>query len=364
MTKILILIPNPKLPGGVNIYIRLISKELDGKKFEIKYFVIGTTGLLFKDLIFYPLLILVQIIRLNKILKDFRPDIVHINPSLTYIIIIRDFLFLKIIKKRGYPVLFFIHGWQEKISKKFENIIFKNYFKKRFEMADAIVVLANQFKDKLLALGVSPHKIYVSSTMVESEKYLPEDKKFSSPYKVLFCAYMIKEKGPYELLNAVPFVLEKYNDTSFIFVGVGKELEKLKRKTKEMGIEKNVIFTGYKTGNEKIEFFKKAHIFVLPSYREGFPTVILEAMSAGAVLVYNPVGGLIDTLTDGKNGYKLKSILPDPNEIAEKIIRLMDNQEIMIKMSENNINEAKQKYDTKILIEKIENIYQMITSNH
>jgi glycosyltransferase involved in cell wall biosynthesis len=87
-------------------------------------------------------------------------------------------------------------------------------------------------------------------------------------------------------------------------------------------------------------------------------------MSAGAVLVYNPVGGLIDTLTDGKNGYKLKSILPDPNEIAEKIIRLMDNQEIMIKMSENNINEAKQKYDTKILIEKIENIYQMITSNH
>jgi len=359
MIKILILTPNLNLPGGVSNYIKLLGNELDGKKFEIKYLFVGKTGLLFKDL-FYPLLILVQIIRLKKILKNFRPSVVHINPSLKYTAIIRDFLFLKLIKQKGYPVLFFIHGWEKKISKKFENVICKNYFKKRFEMADVIVVLAKEFKNNLVNLGINSKNIFITTTMVESEKYYPGDKNFSEPYNILFCANMKKEKGSYELLTAVPLVIEKYCDTSFIFVGDGKDLEKLKRKTKEMGIEKNVIFNGYKTGNEKIEFFKKAHIFVFPSHSEGFPTVVLEAMAAGLPLVVRSVGGLVDVIKDGKQGFILNTSTRSSKEIGDKIIQLIEHPDLMEKMSKNNITETKEKYDVKKTCNTIINIYDNI----
>jgi glycosyltransferase involved in cell wall biosynthesis len=359
MIKLLILTPNLNLPGGVSNYIKLIVKELDEKKFQIECLNIGKTDSLFFQ-IFYPILILVQFIRLKKNLKKFQPDIVHINPSLTNIAIIRDFIFLKTIKKEGYPVLFFIHGWQKKISNRFEKTIFKQYFKKRFEMADAIVVLANEFKDILLTLGLNPNKIFVSTTMVESSQYMPFNKKFSEPYNILFCGTMKKSKGPYELLNAIPFIIEKYSDASFNFIGDGTELNNLKEKTKEMGIEKNVNFKGFKTGNDKIELFKQAHIFVSPSYSEGFPTVILEAMASGTVLIYTPVGGLKNALTEFKNGLMIKSIPPDPNEIANHIIQLILYPDLMKRISQNNIDDVREKYDVKIITKFIENRYEDI----
>jgi glycosyltransferase involved in cell wall biosynthesis len=359
MIKLLIITPNLNLPGGVCKFIKLLSKELNEKKFQIEYLYVGKTNNSFKNF-FYPLLILNQKHRLKKILNTFQPDIVHINPSLAYTAIIRDFLFLKTIKKKGYPVLFFIHGWQEKISNKFNNFIGKHYFKKRFVMADVIVVLAHQFENKLLSLGLNPNKILVTSTMVESSQYLQLNKKFSQPYNILFCGAMKKSKGPFELLNAIPLVIEQYPNTFFNFVGNGKDLKKLKRKIKKMKIEKNVNFTGFKTGNELIELFQQAHIFVFPSHSEGFPTVVLEAMAAGNVLIYTPVGGLVNALVEYKNGLMIKSLPPNPKEIADHIVQLINNPEIMIRISQNNISDIKEKYDIKIITKTIENIYQDI----
>ncbi|MCK5022135.1 MAG: glycosyltransferase family 4 protein [Candidatus Pacebacteria bacterium] len=360
MIKILMLIPYLSLSGGVSNYIKLLIKELNSEKYQIKYLEVGKTGSPFKDY-FYPLLIFTQFLKLKRILKNDKPDIVHLNPSLTYAAIFRDFIFLKTIKKEGFPVLFFIHGWQEKISKKFENRIVKYYFKKRFEIADAIVVLANQFKNKLIELGIDANKIYVSTTMVKSDLYIPKDKIFSETCEILFCSNMKKEKGPYELLDAVPLIIKKFSDTYFNFVGDGKELEKLKRKTRKMGIEKNVSFNGYKIGNEKIKFFKKAHIFVLPSYSEGFPTVVIEAMAAGLPLVVKSVGGLEDAIEEGKQGLIIYKKPLDPKEIAEKIFHLIENPFLMQKISKNNIKEAKEKYDVKIICNKLIDIYENIS---
>ena len=155
-------------------------------------------------------------------------------------------------------------------------------------------------------------------------------------------------------------MLRKFQNSKFIFVGNGKDLVKLKQKTKKMNLEKNVVFAGYKIGEEKNEIFKNAHIFAFPSYTEGFPTVILEAMAAGAALIFTPVGGLVDALVDGKNGYVVKSMPPNPEEISEKMIQLIKNKKVMKKMSENNLAEVKDKYDAEVVSKQIGEIYQGI----
>ena len=357
MMKILIIAPYLPLSGGVSNYIKLLLIRLDCKKFHIELLSVGKTGFILLDS-FYPLLILIQLLKLKKILKNYKPDIVHLNPSLTYAAILRDFIFLKTIKRCNIPVIFFIHGWHEAISNNFKKIFFKNFFKRKFELADAIVVLANKFKNKLVDLGVNATKIYVSYTMVESEKYSIDNKFFSNPYLVLFCSNIKKEKGIFELLDAIPLVIKKYSDTKFIFIGGGKDLIKLKKKSKLLQIEKNVIFTGYISTEEKINIFKKSHIFAFPSFHgEGFPTVIIEAMAAGLPIITTPVAGLADAIDDNKEGLIL-SIKPSGFEIAKKIIQLLENQNLMEKMSKNNIMEAKEKYDHKKISNSIIKLYE------
>ena len=362
--KVLLLGRSFKLSGGVTNYLELLIQNLPQEKFQVKHFVQGKSPTKWKN-IFLPFVILSQLIKFKRILKTYQPDVVHINPSLGWTAIIRDFAFLKIAKKKRIPVLFFIHGWQHTLSNKFkEKGYWKNYFKKRFALCDAIVVLAKEFKEELIKLGIPEERMHVSSTMVESEKYIPNSKGFSKSLKILFCANMNRKKGPYEVLKAAPFVLKKYPDTKFIFVGEGEELENLRKMSRKLGVESNIIFTGYISPEEKNKIFKNSSIFVYPSYHgEGFPTVILEAMAAGMPLVTTPVGGLADALVDGIQGLIIKSMPPKPEEVAEKIIALIEDPELMKKISENNLQEAKKKYDVKVVSRKIEKLYISLKKN-
>jgi len=360
MIKVLLLGPSFILKGGVTNYLDLLIQNLKKEEVQVKYFAHGIIPKIWIN-IFLPFIVMIQLIKLKKILKTYQPDVVHINPSLVLGAIIRDFLFLTVVKENGNQVLFFIHGWRKIISGRFEKHGFwRKYFKKRFDMADVIVVLTKKFKEHLVNLGVDQNKIYVSSMMVDSNKYHPNSKEFIRPYEILFCANLRREKGPYELLDAVPLVLSKYGDTKFTFVGKGKDLDKLKEIVKEKGLGKNVVFTGYKNGYEKINIYKKAHIFAFPSYTEGFPNVILEAMAAGCALVFTPVGSLAEAMVDGKNGLIVKAMPPNPEEIAEKIMQLIENPNIMKKMSQNNLVEAKEKYDIKVVSKQIREIYHNI----
>lgn len=354
--------------GGVSNYLKLLTDNLDKNEFQIIDLSKGKNARIEKitkssyltNIISYFLNLYIIII-FKHFLKKYKPHIVHLNPSLNWASIIREFIILKITKKQKFPVLLSIHGWNWLFFNKIKNNsilrpIFTDYIKK----ADKILVLSYDFKKALIDLGVDNEKIVITSTMVETNKYIPNNKVFNKPFSVLFCSRIIKEKGPFELLNAIPLVIKKYPDTKFIFIGDGKDLKKLKKNSKKLGYEKNIVFTGYISLEEKITMFKKSHIFVFPSlYGEGFPTVILEAMAAGLPVITTPNAGLADAIENNKEGLIL-NIKPSAIEIAEKILKLLENPNLMNEMSKNNINEVKEKYDIKKICSMIISIYDDI----
>ena len=364
MKRLLIISPSLKLPGGVSNYVNLLIKQFEKKEYNIKVLEIGKTHSFYKN-VFYPLNILIQFFKLKKIIKEFNPDIIHMNPSLQYISLFRDFLFLQSIKKTKIPLLFFIHGWNISLNKKFKNPFFKRFLKKEFSLTSKIVVLSSRFKDELISLNISAEKIYVSSTMVESEKYYTSKKKFQRPFQLLFCSTIKKEKGPFKLLGSAPRILRLYPDTRFIFVGDGKDLELLKESAKKMGIQNQITFTGYVSPKRKIEIFKKSHIFIFPStHGEGFPTVILEAMAAGLALITTPNAGIEDAIIDNKDGLIIKNIKNAEPEIAKKIIQLFENPSLLAEMSNNNIRRAKNEFSTQVISNNIATIYnELINAN-
>jgi len=362
MTNMKVLISTGHLDrkGGIANYVNLLIEELQKKEVDVIFFPHGLSHKYHKKPLI-PIAWLLQFFKFFIKINSDCIDLAHLNPSLCKGSTLRDFVFMNIAKKSDVPVLLFFRGWRWNLLEKIKtNNFLRSIFKKNLKKVDKILVLSRDFKDALVDMGIDERKIVVSTIMVEADKYEPKEKKFDKPYNILFCARMVEEKGPFELLEAIPLIQENYPKTEFIFMGDGPCLKDLKRKTYNMNVKNNIRFTGYKTGKEKNDWYKKSHIFLLPSYTEGFPNVFLEAMASGLPVIATPVGALKNVLKDGVNGYLLESVPPEPDEMAEEIKKLMNDPNKMNEISERNLQEAKSKYDVEVVGDQIKSIYKDI----
>jgi len=350
--------------GGQASFIKILTDNLDKKTFS-SYDISGKEicNLEFKTKTFWNKIkrrywLFTYFYRYCNRLKKLHISLVHLNPSLDWNGLLRNYFFLKIAYKYNVPTLLFFHGWKENVSKKIlKNNYWKTFFSKRFIMADLIVVLANQFKKELIDIGIPRNKVIVLPTMTDTKEFIIKERSFKKPFKILYCGNMYYKKGVFELINAISLILKKEQEIKFYFMGEGPDLDRMKRMVKKLFINEHVIFLGFKLGKEKIKYFQKADLFAFPSYSEGCPLAVLEALSAGLPVVSTKVGGLAEILEDGENGFFINSVPPDPNEIADKITKLISDPNLIKKISKNNILKAKNNYDVKIITKKIENIY-------
>jgi len=100
-------------------------------------------------------------------------------------------------------------------------------------------------------------------------------------------------------------------------VGEGPEERDLRGLASSLGLDENVTFLGYRSRSELLDLYNLADLFVLASYSEGLPFVLLEAMACGDVCVATPVGDIGKVIRDGDNGFLIK--VGDPTDLAEKL---------------------------------------------
>lgn len=134
--------------------------------------------------------------------------------------------------------------------------------------------------------------------------------------------------------------IKKMNNSNihFLICGKGKEFFRLKRVAKELGIENNVHFLGFRT--DVIELYSVANAFILSSCREGLSRSIMEAMASGLPCVVSNIRGNVDLITDGEGGF-----LCDPKDskgFAEKIQLLFLNRKVCESMRIKNIEKIKE----------------------
>ncbi|MBJ90398.1 MAG: hypothetical protein CMO98_11140 [Woeseia sp.] len=142
---------------------------------------------------------------------------------------------------------------------------------------------------------------------------------------VFYLGHLIPRKGYDDLIHAFAKCHDQFKDWKLVFAGSG-ELEQAQFLAEKCGIAKNVEFLGWIQEPQIIEQFDKASIFVLPSYQEGLPMSMLEAMAVGIPVITTPVGGVPDVIISGTNG-----ILVDPGDIdaiTDALVMLMESPEI------------------------------------
>lgn len=158
---------------------------------------------------------------------------------------------------------------------------------------------------------------------------------------ILFLGRLSETKRPDNFVKIAEKILEKRKDLTFVIRGPD---EGLLHKVEEMvrGNKNIKLLPPATTKKEVIETYQSAKIYVLPSYREGLPLTMFEAMACGLPVVASNVNGVPYELKEGVNGYILDR--SNIKGFAEKINYLLENKEVYSKISQNNINKAK-KYD-------------------
>lgn len=238
--------------------------------------------------------------KIKKEINTKKPDIVHIHMSYKGSFI-RKYLIHKLCKKKSIPDIIHIHG--SKFEKWYEDVDAKkkNKIRTLLKEADAVIVLGEKWDETIKKIEPLTNTVIVSNAV-----HIPEETvQWGEPFKILFLGVLIKRKGVTDLLKAAKLLKNKLGLDRFkvVIAGTGCEEENLKAETQELGIDDVVKFVGWTDGEKKIELLKKCQMLVLPSYNEGLPIAILEAMSYGMPVVATDVGDISTAVLDGENGY-------------------------------------------------------------
>ena len=138
------------------------------------------------------------------------------------------------------------------------------------------------------------------------------------PFEVLFLGRLVEAKGVYDLISAAA-CLEK-GKFKFVLAGDG-ENSQIETLIRQKNLNDTIETPGWIDGTRKDTYLKRAHMYVLPSYFEGLPMSVLEAMGYYLPIIATPVGGIPQAVVHGANGY----LVPcgEPDELAEKITRVI-----------------------------------------
>ena len=135
-----------------------------------------------------------------------------------------------------------------------------------------------------------------------------------------------EEKGTLNFVKAIPEISKEKDDLEFLIGGDGQLCDKIKKHLDENNLTDRVKLTGWIPHDKLPDYLNGLELVVLPSYTEGLPNLMLEAMACGTPVLATPVGAIPDVITDGETGFILENNSPEC--IAENVIRALNHQNL------------------------------------
>lgn len=222
--------------------------------------------------------------------------------------------------------------------------------------SDMIVLLAHCFKD-LLEKNYAEIKtpsivIYNPCENADTISYDKHEK------TILFAGAFTNNKAADVLIDAFSMIQDKYPEWRLQILGSGPNESLYRKKIEEYELSPFVDMPGYIKGEKKKAYFQKAGIYVMCSYLEGFPMVVLEAWSYGVPVVTTPVGGLPDVLIEGSNS--LVFDYGNAEELAQKLDTLMCNDILRGDMSKFSINYVLHHFSKNVVNNQLDMLYKSL----
>jgi len=228
---------------------------------------------------------------------DRRIRIIHIHGA-SYNSFYRKYIFFKISQLFKKKTIYHIHGGEfhiffENSSKTIQKIV-----RDFIENADYVICLSEWWKRYFIStFNIRKIEIVPNVVIPPTSDKNKNDKGADGLLTFLFLGYVGEHKGVWFLLDVLRDNIEQIKDKAKFYIGGNGEINVLKSKIKEYNLDGIVEYIGWVTNDKKNYYLRKADIFLLPSYNEGLPISILEAMSYKLPILSTNVGGIPEVVS-------------------------------------------------------------------
>lgn len=354
--RILFNTPNPALRGGPPTHLPILEEALRklvdvhsyqyGRKTDNEGWLqkaFGRSGDLF---------------RLRSLCRALHPDLVHHNSAFDRRAIFRDAPLISVLKHENVPVFIKIHGSLSEALLPASGL-FDMARRIVLQGADCIGVLSSiEKKEFEEAFPCIRGKVRVVKNIIHSDFASVERKEAERPL-ILFFSRFIRQKGPFDLLRAVPLVLEKESRAEFVFIGDGEDAAAFDRELATMNLGSAVRRISHIDRRESLAEFARAWMLVFPTqFPEGMPMVIGEAMAAGIPLISTETRFSRSYMTEGVHVLYTKP--KDAQGIAINIVALCRDGALRKQMSTANRQLASQGFGPDDVAQEYFALYQQM----
>ncbi len=286
-----------------------------------------------------------------RLLRKDRPDLVHIHSSFGPSFY-RKIPFIYLSRFARIPVVNHIHGAEFDTFYENASTSKKRRVRSVYQKCTRFIVLSKEWRKKIAQI-VPADRIDV----IENYCDLPKERNHAKrrQNQILFLGALEERKGCYNIPVIFENVKQKCPDARLVMAGDG-QMQQIKAAFAEKNLLSGVTFTGWVRGRKKETLLEQSAVFLFPSYNEGMPVAVLEAMGYGLGIVTTTVGGIPQLIVHGKSGF-----LEAPGELtamAEDVSRLLQDEALCRNMGELARETVEQKYSLRIHLQKLEETYR------
>jgi glycosyltransferase involved in cell wall biosynthesis len=232
-------------------------------------------------------------------------------------------------RRAGIPVVAVAHGWtaatlKVRLNEALDRLVLR--------WMDRTVCVSEAQAVKVRRAGVAPDRIVVIRNAIDAASLGKADALDTARLREFFpvpperivgaAGRLSPEKGFDQLVEAAAIISRSDPGVGFVLFGDGPLRAALARQVASRGLQEQFILAGFRTDLEK--FLPHLHLLALPSYTEGLPVILLEALAAGVAVVATAVGGTPEVIADGVGGYLVPA--GDPPALARRILDVLRDE--------------------------------------
>lgn len=301
--KVLVIATSQKTRGGITSVINAHKKGKQWDDFSCKWIETHID----KGIVYKFIYLVRGFLQFLWNVPTFNLVHIHTSEPVSALRKLPFFIISKLLKKK---TIIHFHSFSPETTINSKYKIIYNYL---FSNSDKVLVLSEYWKELIeenIGLNSNIYVLYNPCARPEYSELVDKNK------RILYAGTLNARKGYKDLIEAFGCIAQNHSDWKLVFAGNG-EIHQAKALTKRLNIERQVSFLGWINGEEKAKAFQEASIFCLPSYAEGFPMAVLDALAYSLPVVCTPVGGVPDVLLNNVN-----SLLFQPGDIKDLAIKL------------------------------------------
>jgi glycosyltransferase involved in cell wall biosynthesis len=270
----------------------------------------------------------------------------------------RKRVFIRLAGVFSVPVLFHLHGGE-----------FRQFVDERLDSATRqkvidtlgacrLIYCLNQEIGSWLGALIPSVRVQVMPNPIDLSGY-PKSNAAREPM-VLFLGRLEREKGVFDLVEAVANIAERVPEIRLVLCGAGTAKQALQQLAEQRGVGALVEFPGWVDGQAKADLLQRAGVFVLPSYAEGMPMAVLEAMAAATPVVASQVGAVAEMLEGGASGFVV-----EPGNIpmlGEAILSALTDAPATGAMTERASIRVRSAYAADVVIARLRQCYSEVSA--